>query len=307
MDVAWLRVFREVAVQGSLTGAAAVLGYTQPAVSRQIAALERAVGGRLFDRLPRGVRLTAEGAGLLPHAEAVLARLRAAEQSLESLRELRTGRLRAGAFDSANAALVPRALAGFRADHPGVVLSLAEANSTVLAEQLRNGELDVAVISDSATESTDPDEFELDQLGDDPLLVALPAGHRRAGAEAVPLRLADLAEESWIEGFPAGSRALEEACLRVGFRPRIEFQAREWVAKQGFVAAGLGLALLPRLAAGSVPPGVVLRELHPDDAPVRRIHLATLRLAAAPPSVAEFRRHLVTAAEQLGLRPRGVR
>ena len=108
MDIVWLEVFREVAARGSLTAAAQALGYTQPAVSRQVAALEKATGVRLFDRLPRGVRLTEEGRFLLAHAEVVLERMRAAADGLQALRNLEAGRLRAGAIDSANAALLPR-------------------------------------------------------------------------------------------------------------------------------------------------------------------------------------------------------
>ena len=126
MDLDWLEVFREAAVRGSLTGAAQALGYTQPAVSRQITALEKATGAHLFDRLPRGVRLTEEGRCLLADAEAALARMHAGQQALETLRDLDAGRLRAGAFDSADAALVPRALANFQAAHPNIKLSVSD-------------------------------------------------------------------------------------------------------------------------------------------------------------------------------------
>ncbi len=106
MELAWLEVFREVAGRGSLTGAAQALGYTQPAVSRQMTALEKSTGTRLFDRLPRGIRLTEEGRCLLGHAEAVLDRVRAARLDLAALRDLEAGRVRIGAIDSANAVLI---------------------------------------------------------------------------------------------------------------------------------------------------------------------------------------------------------
>src|SRR6266540_2545976 len=143
MDVIWLRVFREVARQGSFTAAANALRYTQSAVSRQIAALESDTGTALFDRVPRGVRLTDEGRCLLEHAEAVLGRLDAARRDLAALRDLEVGRLRVGAFATADAALVPRAMATFHARYPSVVLSLAEALTPVLLTQLRDGELDL--------------------------------------------------------------------------------------------------------------------------------------------------------------------
>jgi DNA-binding transcriptional LysR family regulator len=115
-------------------------------------------------------------------------------------------------------------------------------------------------------------------------MVALPAGHRLAARRV--LRLADLAGESWVEGHPEGSRALTDACLRAGFRPRIDFEAREWTAKEGFVAAGLGLALVPALSAGAVRADIVVLPLHPGDAPVRQIFAATTAATPAPPAAA---------------------
>lgn len=299
MDLAWLTVFREVAARGSLSGAAQHLGCTQPAVSRQISALEQATGAHLFDRLPRGVRLTDEGRCLLAHAEAVLDRIAAARQDLENIRDLDAGRLRTGAFDSADAALVPTALAAFRTAHPGVSLSLLEGNSAALIARLENGEIDVAVISAYPHQTLDTSHLGLRRLLDDPLMVALPAGHRLAGADRTPLRLGELAAESWIEGFPDSSRALTDACLRAGFHPRIDFTAREWTAKLGFVSAGLGLTLVPFLAASAIRPGIVLRPLHPDDAPVRGVYAATWRAIAAPPPVTAFLDCLEAAARDL--------
>jgi DNA-binding transcriptional LysR family regulator len=301
VEIAWLEAFREVASRGSLTAAAQGLGYTQSAVSRHIAALENATGARLFDRLPRGVRLTEEGRCLLDHAEAILNRIRTAEQALQALRDLDTGRLRVGAFDTAGVALVPRALAELRAAHPKVVLSVVEAVTSVQLDRLQNGELDLAVISSYPHQALDTSRLELRHLMDDPLLVALPAGHRLARRKT--LRLAQLEDESWIEGFPGGSETLIDACLRAGFRPRIEFGVREWTAKQGFVAAGLGLALVPLLAAGALRRDIVLCRLHPDDAPVRTVGAATLRAAAVAPPVAAFMTCLDETARELTRQP----
>jgi len=297
VNLAWLEVFREVALRGSLTAAGQALGYTQSAVSRQVSALEKATGAHLFDRLPRGVQLTEEGRCLLAHAEAVLERMRAAQQALEALRDLDAGRLRVGAFDSADAALVPRALAAFRAAHPKVSLSVVEGITTVQLGRLQNGEIDVAVVSAYPHQTLDTGQLDLHHLLDDPLMVALPAGHRLARGKA--LRLAELASEGWIEGFPDSSETLVEACLRAGFRPRIDFDVREWTAKQGFVAAGLGLALVPLLVAGTTRPDIVLCPLHPHDAPVRTVYAATWRGVATPPSVAAFLQCLDVSASDL--------
>jgi DNA-binding transcriptional LysR family regulator len=271
----WLRVFREVALRGSLTAAAEALGYTQPTLSRQLTALEKEMGARLFDRLPRGVRPTEAGRNLLVHAEAVLDRVEVARRSLDALRTLDAGRLRIGAFESADATLVPQAVAAFRAAHPQVELSLVEGNSSAHVDKLRAGEIDVAVVSAYPQQPLDTSQLELHHLMEDALLVALPSGHRLAKRRT--LRLVELAEESWVEGFPDSAATLAETGLRAGFRPRIDFAVREWTAKLGFVAAGLGIALVPQLTATATRAGITLVPLRAADTPVRTVHAATWR------------------------------
>lgn len=288
MDVAWLEVFVEVAARKSFTAASGALGYTQSAVSRQVASLEGELGVTLFDRHPRGVELTEEGRRLLEHATVILDRLSAARHDLHDV-----GQLRVGAFDTAGADLVPRAIAAFGREHPGVVLSLVEGTTGPLLARLRGGELDVAVVSAYPGRPLEAGRFVLHHLLDDPLLVAVPAGHRLAGRES--LRMAELEAEAWIEGFPDGSETLAALHRRTGFRPRIAFTAREWVAKQGFVAAGLGLALVPSLAAGGIRRDIVLVPL--EDEPIRTVYAATRKGASPLPS--EFIRCLRSSA-QLG-------
>ncbi len=298
MDTAWLEVFREVARSGSLTAAATALGYTQSAVSRQIAALERDAGTRLFDRLPRGMRLTGDGRCLLGHAHAVLDRLETARGDLAALRTLDAGRVRLGAFDTAEAALVPRALAAFRAEHPRIGVSLVEANTPDLLTALDRDEIDLAIVSAyPGAGAIDETRYALRFLAEDPLLVALPRDHPRAGA--AELRMADLAGEGWIEGNPSGTSALMTAGLRAGITPRVDFPVREWTAKQGFVAAGLGLALVPSLGASAARADIVLVPLAPADAPVRTVHIATPRHAGAAPAVAAFLPHVAAAVRGL--------
>ncbi|WP_237557620.1 MULTISPECIES: LysR family transcriptional regulator [Streptomyces] len=130
----WLRVFLEVARHESFTVAARTLGWTQSAVSRQIAALEAALGGGpLFDRLPRGVRLTAAGRVLVPYAQTVTGALHGVARELAALREGAGGRLRFGAFPTADAALVPHALGAFRTRRPGVRVSPRGGADAVVA------------------------------------------------------------------------------------------------------------------------------------------------------------------------------
>jgi DNA-binding transcriptional LysR family regulator len=266
-DSTRLRVFREVAERGSFSAAAEALSFTQPAVSRQIATLEREAGAQLLERLPRGIRLTEAGRVLLGHAEAILGRMAAARTQVDAVARLQAGRLRIGSFATANATVVPRAIAAFVRDHPDVELSLAEGMSTHLIPRLRAGELDVALASDPLAHELD--DLEVVDLVEDPLLVALPMGHHLARRPR--LRMRDLCDETWIEGGPPDCRRpLFAACARAGFEPRVRFGAEQWLGKQGLVAAGVGVTLIPGIAVAGVRDDVVLRSLG-SDGPTRRI------------------------------------
>ncbi|MET9403638.1 LysR substrate-binding domain-containing protein [Kitasatospora sp. NPDC002965] len=293
--MAWLEVFRTAARLGSFTAAGERLGFTQSAISRQISTLEAEFGAPLFDRLARGVRLTEHGRTLLPHAEALLERLDGTRRDLAALTELNLGRLRVGAFDSANAALVPDALAAFRAAHPLVGVSLTEGLSSALLDRLRDGAIDLALVSAYPEHPYDTELFDLRPLVDDPVLVALPPDHALAGRASV--QLAELAGEHWIAASRRAESTLLAACVRSGFRPRIEYEVAGWPAKLGLVAVGLGVTLIPALAARAARPDVALVPLHPDDTPVRLVRTATLRDRSVPPAVTAFLGHLAAAAE----------
>lgn len=268
-----LEAFLAVARYGSITGAARALGFTQPAVSRQVATLEAQTGTRLFDRLARGVALTDEGRCLLPHAEAVAGRLAAARRDLDALRGLGAGRLRVGAFPTALAALVPRALAAFRSAHPDVALALAEGRTPALLEHLRSGDADVAVVSAPPGQPVDTGRLGLHHLLDEHLLVAVAAGHPLAAQRTA--RLAAFAGDPFIVGSATAEDTLMRVSLPPGFRPRVDIVTADWTAKLGCVAAGLGVALIPALAARAAPPDIRLVRLHTDDAPVRQVFAAT--------------------------------
>jgi DNA-binding transcriptional LysR family regulator len=297
MQVEALDVFRTVARYGSITAAAAVLRYTQSAVSRQIAALEARFGARLFDRVPRGVMLTQEGACLLTHAEAVLDRLATARQEVDALRGLRGGRLRVGAFPTAVAALVPRGLAAFRADHPDVALSLVEGRTPALLERLVAGDADVAVVSAAPDRPIEPARFALHHLLDERLLLAVPRGHRLARRRTV--RLADLRDDPFVVGSATAEETLVRASLPAGFEPRVDIVAAEWTGKLGCVAAGLGVALVPALAIRAAPADIALLRLHPADAAARQVFAATVAGRQAPAPVARLLVHLRRVARQL--------
>ncbi|MEU6085655.1 LysR family transcriptional regulator [Streptomyces sp. NPDC047085] len=285
LSTVWLRVFLEVARAGSFTVAARALGWTQSAVSRQVASLEAALaGGPLFDRLPRGVRLTEAGRALVPYAEAVTESLHGAVRELVALREVACGRLRFGAFATADAALVPRALAAFRARHPAVRVEREEGLTPRLLDRLTAGHLELAVVS--STGGTPPEPYDLHHLLDEPLYVAVPAAHPLAGAGGV--RLAQLADADWVSGSARPEGTLLDAALREGFRPRVAHVVAEWTAKQGYVAAGLGVTLVPGLAAPSVRPDVVLLPVRDERAPVRAVYAATVRGRSQAPAVRAF-------------------
>ncbi|GIJ29656.1 LysR family transcriptional regulator [Micromonospora qiuiae] len=317
METQLLEVFRAVARHGSITAAARQLRFTQSAVSRQIAALEADIGARLFDRLPRGVTLSEEGRLLLPHAEALLDRLVAVRRDLDELRGLGSGRLRVGAFPTAVAALVPRALASFRAAYPQVALSLVEGMTPSLLDRLTAGEADIAVVSmspatqtdtareaDAAAVSTSPttqidtSRFHLHHLVDERLLVAVSRDHRLARRRTV--RLVELADDPFIVGSATDEENLLRASLPSGFQPRVDIVAAEWTGKLGCVAVGLGVALVPALAVRGAPADITLLSLHPDDESIRRIFAATVVGRSRPPAVSRFLTYLHEAAGAFG-------
>jgi DNA-binding transcriptional LysR family regulator len=276
LNVGRLRVLKEVAARGSFSAAAEALAYTQSAVSQQVAALERETGMRLVERGARGVHLTEAGRTLVRHADVILARLADAEAELEALAGLRGGHLRLASFPSAAATIAPRAIARFRERHPAVELTLVPAEPDDALAMLRAGEVDVALDIQAHFQDPAGDGFERTHLLDDPMYVALPAGH--ALADKRMLKLGDLAGEPWIlgsTGFCPDSAIFLRACQSAGFEPRIAFDCDDYPAIQGFVAAGVGAAFIPDLALITVRDDVVIRSLGAR-APVRRIFAATL-------------------------------
>jgi DNA-binding transcriptional LysR family regulator len=287
LDVKRLRVLREVAAQGSFSGAAEALSYTQSAISQQIAALEREAGTLLVERNARGVRLTDAGAALVGHTDAILARLQAAERELEAIAGLRGGHLRVLSFPSAGASLLPLAVARFRERHPGVELTLEPREPDEALGVLKSGEADVAVTVEAPFAPIDHDGIVTRHLLDDPMFVVLPGGH--ALADKPGLRLEDLAGEAWIQGTSQAScpdtRILLRACATAGFEPQVAFRSDDYVAIQGFIAAGVGVALIPDLGLVSARDDIAVRSLA-GVAPHRRILAATLEGASRGPAAA---------------------
>jgi len=286
LDVRRMRVLREVAQHGSFSAAAEALSFTQSAVSQQIAALEREAGTTLVERSVRGIRLTDAGRALVRHTDAILGHLAEAEAELEAIAGLRGGRLRMASFESAGATLMPLAIATFKQRHPAVELSLSLAEPDDSLPRLKSGELELA-LSFGADAIAPPDDGSIERvhLLDDPLYLALAPEHPLARKRN--LRLADLASDPWIEGSPscACSAMLRRACERAGFTPHIAFESDDYAAIQGFVAAGVGVALIAELALTTVRDDIVIRSLG-RETPLRRIQAAVLASGYRSPATA---------------------
>ena len=271
-----LRVLTEVASKGSFSAAAESLSYTQSAVSQAIARLESETGATLLVRDRRRVRPTPAGATLVAHAEEIFGRVEAAEADLAAVLGVRSGRLRAASFPSAGATLMPLAVAAFRASYPGISLTLAEGEPEEIAPRLKAGEFDLALLFEFSGVRERPGAgLRSTKLLDDPMYVALPAEHALVRKRA--LRLVDLRDDDWVQTSATSpcARHVIRSCLAAGFEPNVTFESDDYETVQGLVAAGVGVALIPRLALTRVRRGIVVRALAPRS-PMRQVIAATM-------------------------------
>jgi DNA-binding transcriptional LysR family regulator len=239
--------------------------------------LERETGTVLLERAGRGIRPTDAALVLCEHAALVLASVQQAEEALAALRSGRGGRVRVGAFPTAGSSLVPQALAAFQQHLPGVALDLTVLEPDEATASLHAGTIDVAVVVETFAPGHAPsDGLRRRHLLADPFRMVIPRGHRLAARRVVDLET--LASEQWIgvNSCPGHcQQVVNEAFLRAGFRPRYGLEADEYPTAQGFVAAGLGVALIPLLALGAAAhSGVVVRRLKGEQ-PVRQVWSAT--------------------------------
>jgi DNA-binding transcriptional LysR family regulator len=300
-DLRRLRAFHAVARSGSFSVAARELGYTQSVVSHHVAALEREFGLTLVNRGTRPVSITDAGARLLRHTEPALGSITAAEDELRAVAGLESGTLRIGAFLSASNSFVPDALAHFEAAHPDVTIRLEHVEEPKELRRLRSGDLDLAVAyrvwEQFRNGHEEPDEgFEEAFLADDPYRVVLPVGHPLARRRE--LRLADLAGERFTAppggGFHPYRMLLERLCAEAGFEPNVVHEVNDVTVARAFVAAGLGVAVLPELALPPIQHDVAVRPVR-EIQPFRSIHAMWLR-GRRVPSVAHMVRYLADAA-----------
>lgn len=204
LELRQLHVLKAIAQEGSLAAAARALHYTQPTISHHLAVLESHFDARLVQRGPRGAALTELGAALLPHAEAVIERLRLAEREVRDLAERGAHTLHIGTFPTAGALLLPPAVKALR--HAGVHISLTEGELPTLLRGLRARELHAALVFSQPGDRLDlDDDFELYPLLHDPLQLVLPEDHRCAGQAYVPLE--ELRDDDWIGAADPVTRA----------------------------------------------------------------------------------------------------
>lgn len=268
-------LLREVARRGSLTVAARELSFTTSAVSQQIGKLEKEVGVALLERHPRGIRLTDAGEALLGYADRVDQLLAAARAEMDEFAGARRGQLRIGAFPTAGASLMPLFVTRFRERHPQIEVTVRSARYGPLVDMLKRRELDVTLLWDYPWAQVDDPDLAVTRLLRDPVLLLLPASHPLARKRSVALGA--LREEQWItrSEHPVAD-VLFRLCAEAGFEPRVAFAANDYQEAQGMVAAGIGICLIPRLAATVLRHDVRVVPITGDPAP-RRVLLARLR------------------------------
>ncbi len=278
-----LRVLREVADRGTFTAAAHSLGYTQSAVSRQVAALEQATGARLFDRFPGGVRPTGAGRALLRHAVSALDALEAADRELRGAQDP-ASRVRLGYFPAAGAVMVADALTALRREGSRVRVTTREGSTPALVRALRSGTLDLALLTSRPphrSPDTDAPPLHVEPLLETRLALAVPADSRFADRGTADV--ADIAAEPWIAGPGAAGEPLLGVWPGLPGRPRIAHTARDWLTKLHLVASGAGITTATPALLPVVPPGVRFVAVTGVAEEVRRVSLVSLpdRAAAA--------------------------
>jgi DNA-binding transcriptional LysR family regulator len=266
-----LRVLREVSQWGSFTAAARALGYTQSAVSRQVAALEAAAGRAVFERRRDGVVLTAAGSKLLVRAIRILDEVDAARQELAGT-PVSAGTVRLGAFPTAAAALLPGVLSSLPTN---LVVSVREGGTPALTRSLRAGTLDLAVLAQAPPFrplDTEAPALEVITLTEHELLLCVGAGHPFASRRAV--EIGELVGQTWVAGRSDTGEILPGVWPGLPGRPEIRYVVRDWWAKLRLVAAGLAITTIPPVALHLLPLDVRVVAVRGEPPETRRLVLS---------------------------------
>ena len=262
LDPRRIELLRVVDEEGTISAAALALNFSCSGLSQQLRQLEAQLGTQLVERSPRAATLTAAGRRLLEHSSFVLDRLRQAELEVREVAQLRGGRLRIATFRSVGETLVAEAVAYFRGRWPGVDVSLREGEPEDYLHLLRADELDLAMAFEYDGLAVRPDDrLALTLLCEEEMVLVVPAGHRLAGCERIPLR--GLAGERWVASTPRSVTAdfTDRACAAAGYRPDIALRSDDYRVVQALVAESGGVAFLPFLATRSLRPGLVARRV----------------------------------------------
>lgn len=243
MELYQLEYFLEAARQKSFTRAAARLNLAQAALSEQMRKLEQELGTPLFHRGRRESVLTAAGETLRPRAEALLAQAAAARCAVQAEAGLRAGRLAIAAIPSVSACLLPAAIAAFRRRYPDIELTLAEGTSEAITEWLESGRVELGIVQRPAGSG----RFDERPLFSEPFVLLLPATHPAAARRSLALQ--DLSRESFVFYRGRARDTAMAACRAAGFEPRVACESGEMETVRALVAAGLGIAIIPRLSA----------------------------------------------------------
>ena len=246
-------MFRSVVASGSIQAAATNLGYTPSAVSQHVTALQRETGLALISRVGRGIEPTAAGRALAVEIDGVLSRLGEVESVVGDLRAGRTGALSIAYFASVGSAWMPTVVATMMREFPAVRLDLA-LREDVPTDPAERPDLQIAVEQGAIHRPG----LVVQHLLDDPYVAVLPVGHPSAGRSEIDL--VELAADRWVDNdFARGwcRRNLVEACHAAGFSPPFHVEAHDYPTAMAFVAAGIGLTVLPQLGARQLPDGVV--------------------------------------------------
>lgn len=286
LELRHLAALQAVAREGSFGRAARRLGYTQSAVSQQISTLERIVGQRLLVRPggPRPVSLTEAGRLLLAHADAIAARLQAAQADLAALQAGDAGPLRVGTYQSVGARVLPGLLRAFAARRPAVEVILSErSDDRDLLCLLERGEVDLTF----TVLPLEPGPFQAVELMRDPYVLLVPAGSPLAARERPP-SLREVLDLPLI-GYRScrTTQRVEERLRLAGREPKVVFRSDDNRTVQALVAAGMGAALVPRLTVEPTDASVAMVDLA-DRVPARVIALAWHRDRRQTPAAEAF-------------------